>query len=87
MTLRLKLTAAFVAVILVANSLLSLVAVEYLESAWLGEVRTRVGLDLHTARTVYDGYLERWPRSCGRPASTRNGRRHWSTTTGRRRAP
>lgn len=57
MTIRLKLTMGSIAVILVANSLLSLVAVEYLQGVWLDEVQTRVRLDLNSARAVYDGHI------------------------------
>jgi len=57
MTIRLKLTMASIAVILVANSLLSLVAVEYLQRVWLDEVQTRVRLDLNSAQAMYDGHI------------------------------
>jgi two-component system NtrC family sensor kinase len=57
MTIRLKLTMGSIAVILVANSLLSLVAVEYLQGVWLDEVQTRVRLDLNSAQAMYDGHI------------------------------
>jgi two-component system NtrC family sensor kinase len=59
MTIRLKLTMGSIAVILVANALLSLVVVEYLQDVWLNEVQTRVRLDLNSARAIYDSHLQR----------------------------
>lgn len=59
MTIRLKLTVGVVAVVLVANSLLSLVSIEYLQGVWLKEVQTRVRLDLNSARAAYGAYLDR----------------------------
>jgi len=58
MTIRLKLTMGSIAVILVANALLSLVAVEYLQGVWLNEVQTRVRLDLNSARAMYDSHIQ-----------------------------
>jgi len=46
MTVRLRLTIAIVAVILVANCALSLVTVLYMGQIWLDEVQTRVRLNL-----------------------------------------
>ncbi len=57
MTVRLRLTIAIVAVIVVANCALSLVTVIYLGEMWLDEVQTRVSLNLGAARTVYDDRL------------------------------
>lgn len=57
MTIRLKLTILSIAGILVANALISLAVLSYLQSAWLREVQNRVQLDLHTARTLYEGRL------------------------------
>jgi len=57
MTIRFKLTMAFIAVIFVANALLSLVIVKHLGQVWLQEVQTRVRLDLNSARAVYDSHL------------------------------
>lgn len=62
MTIRFKLTMAFIAVILVANAILSLVTVKHLGQVWLKEVQTRVRLDLNSARAVYDGHLSSMTR-------------------------
>ena len=59
MTIRFKLTMGAIAAILVANSLLSLVTVVYLERIWLDEVQTRVRLDLNSARAAYHNHIER----------------------------
>jgi two-component system NtrC family sensor kinase len=53
MTIRLKLTLGAIAILLVANSVLSLVNVKYVESVWLNEVQNRVRLDLNSARAAY----------------------------------
>ena len=53
MTIRFKLTMGAIAAILVANSLLSLVYVVYLQRMWLDEVQTRVRLDINSARAAY----------------------------------
>ena len=58
MTIRFKLTMAFIAVILVANSVLLFVMVEYLGRVWLSEVQTRVRLDLNSARAAYDDHID-----------------------------
>ena len=58
MTIRFKLTMGAIAAILVANSLLSLVTVMYLERIWLDEVQTRVRLDLNSARAAYHNHIE-----------------------------
>ena len=42
MSIRFRLTIAAIAVILVANSLLSFLALQYLGRVWMGEVQTRV---------------------------------------------
>ncbi len=55
MTIRLKLTILSIAGILVANALVSLAALSYLQSAWLREVQNRVQLDLRSARALYEG--------------------------------
>ena len=57
MTIRFKLIMAAIAIVVVANSILTLVAVEYLEHRWLDEVQNRVRLDLNSARASYDNYL------------------------------
>lgn len=57
MTIRFKLTTTAVAVIIVANSLLSLITFFYLSRVWLGEVQTRVQRNLSSARTAYDNYI------------------------------
>ena len=59
MTLRFKLTMASIAVILIANSLLSVAGVEYLQRVWMDEVKARVWIDLNAARTAYDGHIAR----------------------------
>ena len=59
MTTRFQLTTAAVAVLLVANAMLSLVGVLYLERVYLGEVQTRVRLDLNSARSAYAAYGQR----------------------------
>ena len=59
MTTRFKLTMAFIAVILVANLILSLSTVQTIGRAWLKEVQTRVRLDLNSARAAYDNHIER----------------------------
>ena len=57
MTIRLKLTMAFIAVIFVANSILSLFTVRHIGQVWLKEVQTRVRLDLNSARAAYDNHV------------------------------
>ena len=57
MTIRLKLTILSIAGILVANAILSLAVVTYLESVWFESVQTRVRLSLSSARAAYDGHL------------------------------
>ncbi len=63
MTIRFKLTMGAIAAILVANSLLALVNVIYLENAWRQEVQTRVRLDLNSARAAYNNHTELISRS------------------------
>ena len=53
MSIRFKLTTAVIAVILVANSLLSFITLQYLGHVWLGEVQTRVRRNLNSARAAY----------------------------------
>ena len=62
MTVRVKLTMAFIAVILVANSILSLVTVKYIGEVWLKEVQAAVRLDLNSARAAYNHHIERIDR-------------------------
>ena len=62
MTLRLKLTIGSIAVVLLANALLSLVIVKYLERTWLQEVQNRVQMDLNSARASYNGHIESMAR-------------------------
>ena len=59
MTIRFKLTMVFIAVILVANSVLSLVGVQYLGSVWLDEVQKRVLRNLSAAKAAYNGRIDR----------------------------
>jgi two-component system NtrC family sensor kinase len=56
MTIRLKLAIGSIAVILLANAVLSLVTVDYLEGVWLSEVQTRVRLDLNSAREAFKSH-------------------------------
>jgi nitrate/nitrite-specific signal transduction histidine kinase len=49
MSIRFKLTTIAIAVILVVNSFLSFVTVEYLGHIWLGEIQTRVLRNLNSA--------------------------------------
>ncbi len=53
MSIRFKLTITAVAVILVANSLLSFITLQYLGYVWLREVQTRVQRNLNSARAAY----------------------------------
>ena len=54
MTIRLRLTIGAIAILLVANSVLSLVSMKYVEDVWLDEVQNRVQLDLKSARAAYN---------------------------------
>jgi len=58
MSLRFKLTTVAVAVIVVANSLLSFLALQYLGHIWLNEVQTRVQRNLNSARGAYQKHIE-----------------------------
>ncbi len=58
MTIQFKLTMSAIAIILVANALLGFAAVEYFGRIWLGEVQTRVRLDLNSARAAYDNRID-----------------------------
>ena len=58
LSIRFKMTTIAVAVILVANSLLSFLTVQYLGHIWLGEVQTRVGRNLRAARAAYQNRLD-----------------------------
>ena len=58
MTIRFKLTMTAIAVILLANSLLLLVALKYVGHIWMQEVQAQVGLDLNSARAAYHGHIE-----------------------------
>jgi two-component system NtrC family sensor kinase len=58
MSIRFKMTTIAVAVILLANSLLSFLALRYLGSVWLGEVQTRVQRNLNSARAAYQKHVE-----------------------------
>lgn len=53
MSIRFKLTVIAVAVILVANTLLSFVTMHYLSYVWLDEVQRRVQRNLNSARAAY----------------------------------
>lgn len=58
MTIRLKLTMAFIAVIFIANTVLSLFTVQHIGRVWLKEVQTRVRLDLNSARAAYSNHVD-----------------------------
>ena len=57
MTIRFKLIMAAIAIVVVVNSILTLVAVDYLEHRWLDEVQNRVRLDLRAARASYESCI------------------------------
>lgn len=56
MTIRFRLMTIALAVIVVGNSVLSLLAFQYLGGVWLREVQTRVQRNLNSARAAYDNY-------------------------------
>ncbi len=58
MSIRFKMAILAVAIILVANSLLSFLALRYLGSVWLQEVQTRVQRNLNSARAAYQKRIE-----------------------------
>ena len=58
MTIRFKLTATVIAVILVANLLFSFITLEYLNHVWMREVQTRVRRNLDAARAAYGNHLD-----------------------------
>jgi two-component system, NtrC family, sensor kinase len=58
MSIRFKMTTIAVAVILLANSVLSFIAIRYLGAIWLHEVQTRVQRNLGSARAAYDGHVD-----------------------------
>ena len=58
MSIRFKLTITAVAVILIANSLLSAIALQYLNRVWMREVQTRVQRNLGSARAAYQKRIE-----------------------------
>ena len=58
MSIRFRLTIAAIAVILVANSLLSFLALQYLGGVWMGEVQTRVRRNLNSARAAYQSHVD-----------------------------
>ena len=53
MSIRFRLTIVAIAVILIANSLLSFITLQYLGRVWMGEVQTRVRRNLNSARAAY----------------------------------
>jgi len=57
-SIRFKLTMGFLAILLIGNSILSVVAVGYLSRVWLEEVQTRVRLDLNAAMAAYQGHID-----------------------------
>ncbi len=58
MSIRFKLTTIAIAVILVANSFLSFLTLQYLGRVWLQEVQTRVHRNLNAARSAYQKHIE-----------------------------
>jgi two-component system, NtrC family, sensor kinase len=74
MTVRFKLTMATIAVILVANAVLSLVGLEYAERAWLSEVQYRVRLDLNSARATYQSRIDHTAQYLAGIAAASRGR-------------
>lgn len=58
MSIRFKMTTIAVAVILVTNSLLSIIALRYFGTVWLAEVQTRVQRNLNSARAAYRKRIE-----------------------------
>ena len=58
MSIRFKMTLIAVAVIVVTNSLLSIIALRYLGAVWLDEVQTRVQRNLNSARAAYGKRIE-----------------------------
>jgi two-component system NtrC family sensor kinase len=58
MTIRLKLTMLVIAIILVVNSALSLVGVQYVGRIWMQEIQNRVRLDLSSAEGAYEGKIQ-----------------------------
>lgn len=59
MSIRFKLTFGFIVVVLVANAILAITTVKYFGRRVLGEVQTRVRMDLGFARKVYRSETER----------------------------
>jgi two-component system, NtrC family, sensor kinase len=58
MTVRLRMTIGFMAIILVANSILYFITVRHIGRVFLQEVQTRVRLDLNAAWMVYNNRIE-----------------------------
>jgi len=48
----------FLAILVIGNSILSVVAVGYLSRVWMEEVQTRVRLDLNAAMAAYQGHID-----------------------------
>lgn len=63
MTIRLKLTILSIAGILVANAVISLAVLSYLQSVWMQEVQHRVQRNLRAARAMYEGRV-RYVEGC-----------------------
>ena len=57
MTVRLKLMMMVIAVIVIANTLLSVAALQYMSHNWMGEVQTRVRRNLNSARVAYNNRI------------------------------
>ena len=58
MTVRLRMAIGFIAIVLVANSILYFITVRHVSRVFLQEVQTRVRLDLNAAWMVYNNRIE-----------------------------
>ena len=58
MTIRFKLTTIAIAVLVVANALLFLVTLQYLNRVAVGEVQTRVQRNLYSGRAAYQNHID-----------------------------
>jgi two-component system NtrC family sensor kinase len=58
MTIRLRMTIGFMAIMLLANSVLYFITTRYINQVLVQEVQTRVRLDLNSARRVYNDRIE-----------------------------
>jgi two-component system NtrC family sensor kinase len=58
MTIRSRLTAASIIVVVLANAILAFVTAHYVNRVMVSEVQTRVRLDLNSAREIYSSQIE-----------------------------